>query len=126
MDHPLARQDVIHPTALRDELFIVYAAHADDTAQQEILRHILGQAPKVSYSIVNTLTGLTMVAAGLGLILAQASLKNVLLPGLTYRPLANVTHVADLALIYRTPETSGAVKRFIKLAKHRTVKPPAA
>lgn len=117
VDHPLARQDIIDQTMLRDEIFIVYAAHEDDTAQREILRHILGQPPKVAHSIGNTLTGLTMAAAGFGLVLAPASLEKVVLPGLTYRPLLNVTSVADLALIYRTHETSGAVKKFIEYAK---------
>lgn len=124
VDHPLARADIIDKTELRDETFIVYAAQADDTAQREILRHILGQAPKVSYSIGNTLTGLTMAAAGLGLVLAPASLEKVVLPGLTYRPLSNVSSVADLALLYRAHETSGAVKQFIKLAKHRDMLGP--
>lgn len=124
VDHPLARQDIIDKTALRDETFIVYAAHADDTAQRDILRHIIGQAPKVAYSIGNTLTGLTMTAAGLGLVLAPASLETVLLPGLTYRPLSNVTSAADLALIYRAHETSGAVRRFIKRARHTDSKTP--
>lgn len=118
IDHKLAQADYIDKTALRDEPFIVYAAHADDSAQRDILRHIVGQAPNIAYAIGNTLTGLTMAAAGLGLVLAPASLEKVVLPGLVYRPLANVTSVADLALIYRVHETSGAVNRFIKLAKH--------
>lgn len=117
VDHPLARLDVIDKAALRDETFIVYAAHAEDTAQQEILRHILEQPPKVAYSIGNTLTGLTMAAAGLGLVLVPTSLEKVVLPGLTYRPLANMSNGADLALIYRAHETSGAVKKFTRLAK---------
>lgn len=119
MDHVLARADIIDKAALREELFIVHAAHAEDTAQREILRHILGQSPKVAYEIGNTLTGLTMAAAGLSLILAPASLEKVVIPGLAYRPLANVASVADLALIYRAHETTGAVQRFIKLAKRR-------
>jgi DNA-binding transcriptional LysR family regulator len=100
-----------------DEAFVLYAAHGAEIAQLDLLRHMLGKEPKISHSAGNTLTVLTIASAGLGLALVPAPLAKVLLPGIEYRPLADVTIMADLGLIYRTGETTGAVKAFLGLAK---------
>ncbi len=115
--HPLASHSEIHKADLLDETFVVYAAHGSETAQIDLLRRILGQEPNVAHSVGNTLTFLTMASAGLGLGLIPASLMQVALPGIAYRPLAQVNETADLVLLYRARETAGAVKAFLDLAR---------
>jgi DNA-binding transcriptional LysR family regulator len=116
-DHPLAKRTAVGKAQLLDETFVVYAAHSAEIAQLDLLRHILGKEPKISHSVGNTLTVLTMVSAGLGLGLVPAPLTTVALPGLEYRSLTGVTRMADLVLIYRARETSGAVKTFLAHAR---------
>jgi DNA-binding transcriptional LysR family regulator len=116
-DHPLASRSAVSKVDLRDETFVVYAAHGAEIAQLDLLRHILRKEPNISHSVGNTLAVLTMAAAGLGLGLVPAPLTKVALPGIVYRPLADVSRMADLVLIYRTRETSGAVKAFLDLAR---------
>jgi DNA-binding transcriptional LysR family regulator len=116
-DHPLASCSAVNKADLRNETFVVYAAHGAEVAQLELLRHILGREPKVSHLAGNTLTALTMASAGLGLGLVPTPLAMVMVPGIEYRPLADVSSMADLVLVHRTRETSGAVKAFVDLAK---------
>ena len=116
-DHPLAGRSVVSKVDLMDETFVLYAAHGSEVAPLDLLRHILRKEPKISHSVGTTLTALTMASAGLGLGLVPAPLSQVALPGIVYRPLADVSRMADLVLIYRTRETSGPVKVFLDLAK---------
>ncbi|NKC04917.1 LysR substrate-binding domain-containing protein [Brucella haematophila] len=118
--HPLASRSEISKADLLDETFVVYAAHGSETAQIDLLRRILGQEPNVAHSVGNTLTFLTMASAGLGLGLIPASLMQVALPGIAYRPLAEVNETADLVLLYRARETAGAVRAFLDLARRIT------
>ena len=116
-DHPLAGRSVVSKVDLMDETFVLYAAHGSEVAPLDLLRHILRKEPKISHSVGTTLTALTMASAGLGLGLIPAPLSQVALPGIVYRPLADVSRMADLVLIYRARETSGPVKVFLDLAK---------
>jgi DNA-binding transcriptional LysR family regulator len=116
-DHPLANRREVRKADLLDETFVLYAEHGADIAQLELLRHILGKEPKVSFSVGNTLTVLTIASAGLGLGLVPAPLAKVALPGIEYRPLSDVNRMSDLALLYRKRETSGAVKAFLNVAR---------
>jgi DNA-binding transcriptional LysR family regulator len=58
--------------ALRGEAFVVYAADAADDGLVSILRQLLKEEPRVLHRVPNTLTVLTLVAAGMGLALVPA------------------------------------------------------
>ncbi len=118
-DHALARRSSVLKADLLDETFVVYAAHGAEQAQLDLLRRLLGKEPRVSHSLGNTLTVLTMASAGLGLALVPEPLKAVALPGLEYRALQETNEKADLVLLSRRGETSGAVRAFLAYAKMR-------
>jgi DNA-binding transcriptional LysR family regulator len=64
--------------------------------------------------VPNTLTVLTLAAPGIGLALVPASLKNINIPNIAYRPLADFAVQSDLILMNRRNEPSPAVRRFAK------------
>ena len=81
-----------------------------------ILRQLFGHEPNVAYRVGNTLGVLALAAAGLGLALVPAPVKAVVLPDLIYKKLDAPSLKADLQLISRRQEKSGAVIAFLNLA----------
>lgn len=116
-EHPLAASAALAPKSLRKEPFIVYAAHGADVGQLDHVRQLLGREPQVAHRAANTLTVLTMVAAGLGVALVPQPLSEVRIAGLTYRPLTGFSQRSDLVLLSRAGETSGAVNAFLTLVR---------
>ena len=112
-NHPLAGRAAVSVKTLGDEIFIVYAANAAD----DTLRKILGQEPRILHRVQNTLTLLTLAAAGMGLALVPASLEIVNIPNIAYRPLADFSGYFDLVLVSRQNEPSPAVRSYIKIAR---------
>ena len=71
---------------------------------------IIGQlAPQIA-SVVN------LVAAELGVSIVPASMRQLQISGVTYRPIAGQAPTARLALAYRRGETSAVVRNFIARA----------
>jgi DNA-binding transcriptional LysR family regulator len=117
-DHPLARRKrKLTRADLLDEAFVLYARHDADVDQLELLRRILGKEPLVAHRAANTLTVLTLAAGGLGLAVLPDFLARVTVPGVEYRPLETSARKADLVLLSRAQETSGAVKKYLALAR---------
>jgi DNA-binding transcriptional LysR family regulator len=116
-DHPLAASASLAPKSLAKEPFIVYAAHGADVGQLEHVHQVLGREPLVAHRAANTLTVLTMVAAGLGVALVPQPLSVVRIAGLAYRPLTGFSQRSELVLLSRASETSGAVKAFLTLVR---------
>jgi DNA-binding transcriptional LysR family regulator len=116
-NHPLVERAAVSAEALRGEAFVVYAAHADDDGQVRILRQLLGEEPRVLHHVPNSLTVVTLAAAGMGLALVPGSLEAVNIPNLAYRPLADFPLRYDLVLVSRRNEPSPAVRRFVEIAR---------
>jgi DNA-binding transcriptional LysR family regulator len=116
-NHALMKRSAVFPKELRNEAFVVYAAHAADDGQLKLLRHILGEEPRVLHHVPNTLTVLTLAAAGLGLALVPGSLQGVNIPNIAYRRLSNGSLQCDLVLLSRRSESSPAIRRFIEIAR---------
>jgi len=116
-NHALMKRSAVFPKELRNEAFVVYAAHAADDGQLKLLRHILGEEPRVLHHVPNTLTVLTLAAAGLGLALVPGSLQGVNIPNIAYRRLSNGSLQCDLVLLSRRRESSPAIRRFIEIAR---------
>ena len=116
-DHPLANQHPLRVPMLVAESLIVYAAHGADEHMLAALRIALGSEPKVQRT-VSTLSVLALVASGLGVALVPTPLMQVSIPGLIYRTLDDVQPQADLLLITRADETSGAVRAFLTIARN--------
>ncbi|MDR3438758.1 LysR substrate-binding domain-containing protein [Telmatospirillum sp.] len=116
-DNPLSDEASLTSAGLADERFILYAAHGADVGQLIVLRQLLGREPRIVHRVANTLTVLTMVAAGLGLALVPGPIGAVGIDNITYRPLADFDLPSELVLLSRASETSCAVKAFVEMAR---------
>jgi DNA-binding transcriptional LysR family regulator len=116
--HPLIKRAAVSAEDLRGEAFVIYAAHAADDGQVRLLRQLLGEEPRILHHAVNTVTVLTLAAAGMGLALVPASLESVNILNIAYRPLADFqTQHWELVLVSRQKEPSPAVRRFIEIVR---------
>ena len=116
--HPLDKRAAITAKVLLEEPFIVYAAHTADDGQVKLLRRLLKTEPRVSYHVPNTLTVLTLTAAGMGLALVPAPWEAVnVIPNLVYRPIAELTLACNLVLLSRGNDASPAIRQFVEMAR---------
>ncbi|EGO1521094.1 LysR family transcriptional regulator [Salmonella enterica] len=116
-DHPLAKQPYLTVDMLVDEPIIFYDTHSADEPLYTALTRILGRAPQTAHRTSSTLSVLTLAAAGQGLALVPEPLLNISIPGLVYRPLDAPELSANLMLISRKIENSGAVQAFLAIAR---------
>jgi DNA-binding transcriptional LysR family regulator len=116
-NHALTHRSAITAMAVRDETFIIYAAHAADDAHLKVLRRFLGQEPRAVHHVPNTLAVLALAAAGVGLALVPASLETLKIPNIAYRPVLNFPVNYELKLVSRRNETSSAIRHFIEIAR---------
>ena len=116
-DHPLVAKTCLTVAILANEPLIFYSESDADTRLYTILCRILGNEPNVAYRTSNTLSVLALAAAGLGLALVPATMMQVAIPGLVYKVLDAPELAADLMLISRGEESSGAVLAFLALAR---------
>jgi DNA-binding transcriptional LysR family regulator len=58
---------------------------------------------------------IALVAGGAGVALVPESLKNMNLPSVCFRPLADLERISEVAVCYRSDETSLAVWKFLKM-----------
>jgi DNA-binding transcriptional LysR family regulator len=114
IDHRLAKRARVSLKALATEQIIAFSSDDGDAGLVN-LRERLGVTVEPAFRVSSTLSVLALAAAGMGVALVPRSVEQVQLPGLTYRPVSG-TAAADLLLIRRTDESSGAVLAFHALA----------
>ncbi|MDK1703152.1 LysR substrate-binding domain-containing protein [Serratia rubidaea] len=113
-DHPLAVCDTIQPEQLREEAFVLYGDKGSDSDQIAILQRLLGRPPRVACQAADTITTLTLAAAGYGLSLLPATLRNIAMPGITYRDLAHCTERLSMDVIYRENDENPVIQGFLQ------------
>jgi len=118
-DHPLADRPYLTVAMLADEPTIFYDAHSADEPLSTALTRILGRAPQIAHLTSSTLSVLTLAAAGQGLALVPEPLMSISIPGLVYLPLDAPELSANLMLVSRKIENSGAVKAFLSIAREK-------
>jgi DNA-binding transcriptional LysR family regulator len=114
-DHVLAKKKRIALTSLANQTLILYAAGEGDGGLA-YLNQRLGTPLNATLRVASTLSVLALAAAGIGLALVPAPLDAMSIPHLVYRPITEKNLSADLLLLSRANETSGAVKAFLKFA----------
>ena len=117
--HPLAKQKSVPIKALADEPLIVPPlqpgwGYADSIFQ--IFRDY-GIVPRVAQEATGALAVVTLVAGGFGVALVPASLSNLRLPGLTYRPVSGRCRTSDLTLVWQRDSRASTVRAFLEVVK---------
>ncbi|KGT95051.1 LysR family transcriptional regulator [Erwinia typographi] len=118
-EHPLSTHPRITLDMLAGEPLILYDAHDTHEHLYVMLSQQLKNHFRVAHRSASTLSVLALAAAGLGLALVPAPVQQVAIPGLVYRSLNAPELMANLLLISREEETSGAVTAYLALVNPR-------
>ncbi|WP_460272840.1 LysR substrate-binding domain-containing protein [Celeribacter sp. ULVN23_4] len=116
LDHPLANPGLpVKLTDLKDEAFI--ATHLPpNTGFAAALHQACAQAgisPDIVYRSPQFASIVSLVAAGLGVAVVPASIQNVHIPNVIYKPLEDVDVKANISLVYRESHDSPALDLFL-------------
>ena len=116
--HPLAAEPRVDLASLKDDPFLLFPRQIGPTLYDTVIgacreagfEPVIGQlAPQIA-SIVN------LVAAELGVSIIPASMSQLQVSGVAYRPIMRQSPMAGLALAYRRGETSPIVRNFVARA----------
>jgi DNA-binding transcriptional LysR family regulator len=124
-DHPIARLKEISVADLRREDFVIY--HSEDP--KAIHDHVSAIAQKggfplrVAQSVSNLTAMIALVAGGVGVAYVPESLRNMSVPLVCFRPLADLERLSEIAVCYRSDESSLAVWKFLQMLDKLTRSP---
>jgi DNA-binding transcriptional LysR family regulator len=126
-DHPLARLKQVSVADLRNESFIVWKGIQPTTMPDHLIALAReGDFPlRIKQSAPTLAAIIALVDGGAGIALVPESLQNMNLPSVCFRPLANLERVSEIAICYRSDETSLAVWKLLKTLNVFTPKAPA-
>ncbi|WP_277968076.1 LysR substrate-binding domain-containing protein [Sphingomonas echinoides] len=112
--HPLAHAEVLTPEHIRAEKLILYAGGKAESGQVLTLRTLLGTEPEIFRYAPSTIALLASVAIGLGVALVPATLTNIGVAGVVFRPIVPAVAPAELHLIARKRAPSPLVDAYIE------------
>jgi DNA-binding transcriptional LysR family regulator len=115
-DHPVAGLKQISVADLRNESFIVWQGVQPMTLYDHLLALVQegGFPLRVTQAAPSLPAMIALVAGGAGIAYVPESLKNMNVPLVCFRPLTDLERVSELAVCYRSEETSLAVWKFLK------------
>ncbi|MEM1254214.1 MAG: LysR substrate-binding domain-containing protein [Cyanobacteria bacterium P01_H01_bin.21] len=117
--HPLSAQTQVSLSTLADELFILFPVKLGPVFYEQII-HSCQQAgfrPKVAQEAVQMQTIVGLVAAGIGIAIVPACLKDFHRSGVIYRPLQEQIPKTGLYLAWRQHDSSPVISAFLNLAR---------
>jgi DNA-binding transcriptional LysR family regulator len=116
-DHPVARMKEISIADLRNEAFIVWRGEQAITMHEHVLALVQegGFPLRVGQSAPSLTTMIALVAGGAGIAYVPESLGNMNVPSVCFRPLVDLERVSEIAVCYRSDETSLAVWKLLKI-----------
>jgi DNA-binding transcriptional LysR family regulator len=110
--HPLANAEAVPLELLRDEPFVTYPSHfrsvVHDAVEDACAAH--GFKPVAAHEVAETATLVSFVAAGLGVSLVPASVRNMTVEGAVYRPLIHDATRVELAVAWRRDDDRPVLK----------------
>ena len=116
--HPAAGQQEVELAILKDDPFLLFPRSIGPTLYDGIMGACreAGFEPKIGQLAPQIASIINFVAAELGVSIVPASMSQLQVSGVTYRPIAGQAPTVQLALAYRRGETSAVVRNFIALA----------
>jgi DNA-binding transcriptional LysR family regulator len=116
--HPAAALKKIDLAMLKDDPFLLFPREIAPTVYDTVVDACrkAGFEPVISQLAPHFSTIVNLVAAELGVSIVPASMMQVRVAGMAYRPIAGQSPTAGLALAYRRGETSPVVRNFITRA----------
>ncbi|WP_395607219.1 LysR family transcriptional regulator [Pseudomonas sp. B22129] len=113
-DHPLAAQEQISPEALNGQRWVSLAQSINPAARQRFLEHCAssGFAPDIQAEANDLLGVMRMVAAGLGITVIQASLRDCMAGKVVFRELPWFAVRIDIHAIWRKDDPKPLIAGF--------------
>jgi DNA-binding transcriptional LysR family regulator len=117
--HPLAESEVVPLEQLEGEPVVTYPSHfrsvLHDAVEDACEAH--GFNPQAAHEIAETATLVGFVAAGLGVSLVPASVRNMTVQGAIYRPLAQDATRVELAAAWRRDDDRPVLARALDVIR---------
>ena len=117
--HPAAGSGSISVEALAQEPFILFPPDPKPS-YTDLVRAVCTQAgfvPHVAQEVREMQTALSLVAAGMGIVLVPASVQNVRRRGVVYLSLAESTLHTELAAVFRQDDPSPVLSVFLRVVR---------
>ena len=117
--HPLADSEAVPLELLNGEPFVTYPSYfrsvLHDAVEDACAAH--GFKPLAAHEVAETATLVSFVAAGLGVSLVPASVRNMTVQGAIYRPLAHDTTRVELAAAWRRDDDRPMLARALNVIR---------
>ncbi|MEQ3551803.1 LysR family transcriptional regulator [Pseudonocardia nematodicida] len=117
-DHPLAGYEVIAPSSLADEPFVLFRPEIGTGFWTTVVQLCgeAGFAPRVEHYAEHVHTMIGMVASGLGITVVPASVRSLALAGVRYVGLSPTAARLGLAAVWDPTHGFPAKRRVIRMA----------
>ena len=123
--HPLADAEAVALERLEHEPFVTYPSHfrsvLHDAVEDACAAH--GFKPLAAHEVAETATLVSFVAAGLGVSLVPASVRNMTVQGAVYRPLAGDATRVELAMAWRRADDRPVLARALDVIRRELPRP---
>jgi len=104
---------------LSNEAFVINRAHGQMRDAVIAACHAAGFSPRIQEA-PHVISTIPLVAAGIGISIVPASLRNVTIRGVTYRRLSGSTRfTVPLNLASRRGDSSAVVRQFVNLVRRK-------
>jgi DNA-binding transcriptional LysR family regulator len=117
--HPLADAEAVPLERLEGEPFVTYPSHfrsvVHDAVEDACEAH--GFRPVAAHEVAETATLVSFVAAGLGVSLVPASVRNMTVEGAVYRPLLDDATRVELAAAWRRADDRPVLARALDVIR---------
>jgi DNA-binding transcriptional LysR family regulator len=117
--HRLATLQAVPLIRLRDEDFVLFPRTSNPGLHDHLTRHCRekGFEPRIVSEANMMQTLVSLVAAGLGVTLAPASLKNLKRPGVVYRRITHPVIESDIVAVWRRDDDSPMLNAFMAVTR---------
>ena len=115
--HPLSGRKSLNIRELAQEPFIANTRSSEPVVRDAFISlcRSAGFSPKITQESGHVQTVLGLVASGLGACLLPDFIKNIRRPGVQYIPLSGSPPAVNLAVVWRTDNSSALLKSFVKV-----------
>jgi LysR family transcriptional regulator, benzoate and cis,cis-muconate-responsive activator of ben and cat genes len=114
--HPLSEQNSVSFMELSNYPLVLFPTGARPNFVDRIIQlcRNMGFTPDISQIVGDAVTGVALVAGGLGITVVPKSATALQLPGVVYRPFHDsLTATVDLSCIYRKEDQSAILQAFL-------------
>lgn len=115
--HPLIDQSAIALANLSRESFVLFPRPLSPRVYDQIISlcQQAGFSPNIVQEAMQMQTIVSLVAGGMGVSIVPISLQNMQRTGVVYKPLAEPTPYAEVAIAWRQQDTAPSLQRFLAL-----------